>query len=219
MKKFINGSVVLETINSQYNGQIKVDEDLFGKRRLLVGGITQSGPAVENIWQKAMRDNRYWELEISNCLILGLGAGNAAKIINNYFPDAKITGIEIDPEIVKLGKKYFGLKELKNLKIELKDAFLSVDNCINGLIHCNSAFDLVLVDLYLGDYFPAQAGETRFLESLNKTLKPNGTVIFNRLYYGNNKEKTDKFEQKIRKVFTQTEAKKVQYNKIFLCRK
>jgi len=38
----------------------------------------------------------------------------AAKIISEKFPNAKITGIEIDPMMVEIGKKYFGLEKIFN---------------------------------------------------------------------------------------------------------
>jgi len=217
LEKFFKGLTVLETIESRFNGIIKIDEDLFGHKRLMVGNLAQSGGDVEKIWKATIGKLAGYKIE--NCLILGLGAGNAAKVVNKYFSKAKITGIEIDPEMINLGNKYFGLKEIRNLKIEIENAFDWVDNCINGLIHCNSRFDLIMVDLYFGDCFPEKAEGNNFLENLKKITKKEGIVIFNHLFYGKNIEKTDKFEQKIRKVFTQIEAKKINYNKIFLCRK
>lgn len=214
-EKFLKGYTVLDEVESKINGQIKVDEDLFGKRRLLVGGLTQSGQAVESIWQKAMRDNRYWELGISNCLILGLGAGNAAMIINKYYPKAKITGVEIDPEIIKLGKKYFGLNEIKNLDIVISDA---ISYTINYLPSAMS-YDMVLVDLYLGSCFPKKAEDIKFILAIKKMLAPKGLVVFNRLYFKENIQKADNFQKKLLKIFPKIEAKKIYYNKIFLCRK
>jgi predicted membrane-bound spermidine synthase len=213
LDKLVKGYTILEEVESKINGQIKVDEDIFGKRRLLVGGLTQSGPAVEKIWESVI--SNLLNLQIANCLILGLGAGNAAKIINKYFPKGKITGIEIDPEIVNLGNKYFGLSEIINLDIIISDAISLTNN--HSLLTNN--YDLVLVDLYLGDCFPEKAESTQFLKSLSHKLNIKGTVVFNRLYFGNHKEETDKFEQIIRKVFSPVEAKITDYNKIFLCRK
>lgn len=213
LEKFFNGLTVMETVDSRFNGIIKVDEDLFGHRRLSVGGITQSGKDVEKVWKEAI--SKLPNLQIANCLILGLGAGNAAKTINKYFPKAKITGIEIDQEIIMLGKKYFGLSEISNLDIIISDAISFIINHSPSTM----SYDLILVDLYLGDCFPEQAEESKFLESLGKVLKPDGTIIFNRLYYLNHKEKTDKFEKRLQKVFTKIEAKISNYNKLFLCRK
>lgn len=219
--KIFRGYVVLERVSSKHNGQIIIDEDLFGKKRLLVGGLTQSGKAVEEIWETIIF--KLSNCQIANCLILGLGAGNAAKVVNQYFPEAKITGVEIDPEIIKLGKKYFGLKETKDLKIEIKNAFVWLDDCINELIHCNkqreSGFDIVLVDLYIGNSFPKEAEKERFLLSVKKLINQKGLVVFNRLYYQENIQKTDNFQKKLHKIFTNIEARNINYNKLFLCRK
>lgn len=216
LEKFFKGYTILEETESRFNGQIQVQEDLFGRRRLLVGGLTQSGRAVENIWQKAIQ--QFGNLTIGNCLILGLGAGNAAKIINKYFPKAKITGVEIDPEIILLGKKYFGLDKIKNLKIEMKNALTWVGICSDDSNHDNKKFDVILVDLFLGDYYPKEAENEKFLSEVKKLLKPKGYVIFNRLYYKENIIKADKFQKKLKMIFTNIEAKKADYNILFLCR-
>ena len=179
-EKFLKGYTVLEKVQSKINGKILVDEDIFGKRRLLVEGVTQSGQAVWEIWETTI--NKLSNYQIANCLILGLGAGNAAKIVNKYFYEAKITGIEIDPEIIRLGKKYFALDKIKNLEVVIADAISYIINLKSSI----SPYDLILVDLYLGDCFPKEAEEEKFLLTVKKMLSQKGLVIFNRLYFKEN---------------------------------
>lgn len=128
LQKFLRGYAVLEEVGSAINGKIEVREDWFGRSDLVVGGISQSGETVEKIWSAGLGEIRNWELGISDCLILGLGAGSAAKLINKNWPRARITGIEIDPEMIRLGKKYFGLGEITNLSIIVGDAFSLITN-------------------------------------------------------------------------------------------
>ncbi|PJE67772.1 hypothetical protein COU95_00510 [Candidatus Shapirobacteria bacterium CG10_big_fil_rev_8_21_14_0_10_40_9] len=219
LQKFFRGYAVLEEVYSPINGKIQVLEDIFGKRRLVVGGLTQSGEAVEKVWRKTISN---FQFPISNCLIMGLGAGSAAKVINKFFPEVKITGIEIDPEIIRLGKKYFGLAEIKNLEIKIADATLTINHKQSLLLRNQSLIinhhDLILVDLYLGNQVPASAETDKFLQTVKKILVPDGIVIFNRLYYSKKVTEVDNFEKKLRKIFPKIEAKKIETNKLFLCR-
>src|SRR4030042_2787740 len=121
LQKFFRGYLVLEKTNSKINDQIEIREDIFGRRSLLVGGISQSGHSVEKLWQKPLKLITGHQSPVTKILILGLGAGSVAKIIHNFFPKAKMTGVEIDPMMIEIGKKYFDLSTVKNLKVDIKD--------------------------------------------------------------------------------------------------
>lgn len=203
-EKFFRGYAVLEEVFSPFNGKIQVLEDIFGKKRLVVGGLTQSGEPVEKIWKKVIN---HLPSTINHCLILGLGAGSAARVVFRLFPGAKIIGIEIDPEIIRLGKKYFGLAEIPNLEIKISDATKIINH-----------YDLILVDLYLGDRVPQDAETEEFIKKVKKSLAPSGMAIFNRLYYSKKVTEVDNFEKKLRKMFPKIEAEKIETNKLFLCR-
>ena len=186
---------VLEKINSHINGQIEVIK-FAGKKRITVGGLIQSGGMVGLIWQKAIKAIRQ-PLTVNHCLILGLGGGTAANLINQSFPKAKITGVEIDKVMIELGKKYFNLSKIKNLKIINQDAI----KFINKQQTAQNYYSLIMVDLYLGDKIPQKSTTVDFLTKLKKALNPKGTVIFNRLFYRQHKKETEKFINKLAKIF------------------
>ncbi len=135
---------MLQLIDSRINGTIKVKRFLW-QTSVWAGGFQQSGPLVENLWKKAIK---VFSLGIQgehlrNVLILGLGCGSVIKPLRQKFPHCHITGVEIDPEIIKIGKKYFSLSKISKLKIVCEDA--------NDFIKKNKKkFDLVIIDLYKG---------------------------------------------------------------------
>ncbi len=53
-------------------------------------------------------------------LILGITGGS---VIKTLVDKGRITGIEIDPNIIIIANKYFYLDEIKNLEILVDDAF------------------------------------------------------------------------------------------------
>ena len=208
LEKFFLGGLVLEKISSPLNGEISVREDLFGKRELMIGGVAQSGGLVEKLWQQffQVQSTNY---KVQNCLILGLGGGTAAKLLSAKFPQAKITGIEIDPKVIELGKKYFGLGEIPNLKIMVGDAI----NLIQSTEHRVQSFDLVIVDLYIGQDFPPGAQNEAFLGKVASLVNKGGRVIFNCLYYNRHHQKlADQLVGKLTPIFPRLETKKLLTN-------
>lgn len=212
---------ILETVESPISGEVKVIEQ-FGKRRLEIGGMIQSGGIVERIWNKAL--SRCPAVCLSSCLILGLGAGTAIKILNEScravcLSSCKLIGVEIDPEIVRLGKKYFGLGEMgetRNLRIVISNAIDFINQQLNN--RTIEQWTLILVDLYQGREIPKNCQTTKFLESLKKIKSKNGLIVFNRLYSRDEKRATGEFVKKCRQVFGSVKTSKAICNLIVLCR-
>ena len=166
---------LVEQKQSEINGTIQVYK-LWGKYSLRVDNLTQSGGLVKDIWQKALQAiKQYQPSPVKTCLILGLGGGTAAALVNRFWPQALITAIELDPVMIKLGKKYLNLGQVKHLKIINADAFSAIK-------HLKINFDLILVDLYHGQTIPSQALKPAFLNQLKRLKSPQGVIIFNFLY-------------------------------------
>lgn len=209
LKKFLPQTLV--KISSPINGEISVVEQ-FGRRKILIANLTQSGPMVEKIWEPIIKKIAKDENKIAEVLILGLGGGSLVKLANNYFKKIKITGLEIDPIIIDLGKKYFYLESFSNLKIKNESADLFLNK--NKL-----KFDLIFVDLYLGDKVPKNCESEIFLENLKKSLTNNGMIVFNRLYYKNHIFEAKKFLDKLRKIFHYLSCRKYLTNFFILVKK
>ncbi|MDP2672968.1 MAG: methyltransferase, partial [Nanoarchaeota archaeon] len=213
--KFLTGHCVLEKSHSSINGTIEVQEDLFNQKSLMVGGISQSGKRVEEVWSKGLKKLKNLKTKkLKNILILGLGAGTLAGLLSKLYPGVKIVGVEIDSEMIRLGKKYFKLDKNKNLEIKIADALETINDKQSLSLRDQQLtinnYDLVLVDIYVGDQVPERVESDLFLGKIKELKSP---VIFNRLYYGKKKEKTEEFSQKLKKFFTKIEAKKIGVNK------
>ena len=200
------GTKILEERKSKYNGNIKVVRSLGFGTYIQVGGLTQSGGIVADVWRTTLKKLR--TKEIKNCLILGLGGGSAAKLVRKYWPDCKIIGVDIDPVMVELGKKYLGLDKVQ-VEVHVQDALKFVNNYPLSTVRC----DLVVVDLYCGDEFPKKFEDEKFLKLLTK----NKLVVINRLYYGEKRKEAVKFGNKLEKIFKKVDWFYPQANLMFLC--
>ena len=184
---------IVEEVDSSINGKIQVVQS-GGRYRLMAGGLIQSGGVLRDIWHKGLKQVASCQLQVSSVLILGLGGGTVARLLAKEWPMAKITGVEIDPVMIRLGKKYFDLDRLDQLTIVQADAFVWVKN------H-PAKFDLILVDMYLGEKVPKQSEQLEFLQDLQSILATPGKVIFNRLFYDQHQETARKFVARVEKEF------------------
>jgi len=197
------GTKILEERKSKFNGNLCVVRSLGLGTYIQANGLTQSGGIVESMWKDTLRKVRGSKSEIRNVLILGLGGGTVAKLIRKYWPGAKITGVDIDPIIVELGRKYLNLDG--DIEIKIQDAAKFVPG----------RYDLVIVDLYRGDEFPKKFEDEKFLKSLTK----NKLIIFNRLYYKEKKIKALEFGKKLQKIFSKVNYFYPVSNLMFVCSK
>lgn len=115
----------------------------------------------------------YFNGELDSLLILGLGCGAQAKIYNKVYKVNKITGIEIDPLIIELGKKYFDLNDV-NLSTINDDAYLFPDKTTATYSH-------VIVDVYKKNMFDKNCQSLLFFNKIRSKLSSNGTLFINKL--------------------------------------
>ncbi len=210
---FLSGTKVLKQTISSFNGEIKVVKTLAFGTYIQVEGLTQSGGVMYSVWKTVLKKVKKDREKVKNTLILGLGGGDAARLIRKYWPDAKITGVEIDPIMIELGKKYLGLDKL-DIKIVIKDAleFLTEHQTPN-----TKHYDLVLIDIYVGYEVPKKFTETQFIKRILDVTDKNGLVIFNRLYFGDKRKLAEIFHRELIKVFKKVRPIYPEANVMYLC--
>jgi spermidine synthase len=209
MGSILTGKKVLQEVNSPINGKIRVVKSLGLGTYIQVENLTQSGGIITGIWKKTLRKIPT-KKEIRNVLILGLGGGTAAMLIRKYWPPAKITGVDIDPLMVKLGRKYLGLKDLK-VVIADAETFLSAGK------DKKTKYDLIIGDTYVGYEFPKKFEDAKFLSMIKQRLSVAGVAVFNRLYMADKRPAAVKFGEKLEKVFERVEAFYPEANVMFFC--
>src|SRR3989344_989902 len=109
----------IELFHSEYNDVIRVVEK-NDNYSVIVGKFAQSGSDIEFLWDEVF-DKLYKNKKHTKILILGFGAGSIMKTIKSIWEKTIVTGIEIDPEMIKIAKKYFPAN-IKGVGIIIGDA-------------------------------------------------------------------------------------------------
>lgn len=198
------GQKVLEEFDSKFSGHIAVKKD-WNNLYVTTNDLTQSGGLINELWSelfKKMRPdkNKSW-------LVLGLATGTVAKIISKKYAPAKITGIEIDPEMIRIGKKYFDLDKIPKLEIVNEDA--------KNFAFSIKRFDFVLVDMYLGDKMPEFVYSEKFLSKIKNGGK---VAVYNHLFYDDEKRaRAEKLIKSLGKTYPKVELARILTNVLIIC--
>jgi predicted membrane-bound spermidine synthase len=109
---------------------------------------------------------------VDEALIIGLAGGTAARQLSAAYPGVHIDGVEIDPDIARIGEDYFGLDALSNLDI-------IVDDGRYFLNRTDKKYDLIAIDAYRQPYIPFQLTTKEFFQETDKHLSDEGVVVIN----------------------------------------
>jgi spermidine synthase len=205
---------IIHTSSSSISKKIEVIEFL-GSCSLRVNGLTQSGSVVCDIYKKILPYIK--KIKLQKILILGFGAGTFAKQLNKKFKNIKITGVEIDKEIINIAQKYFFLENEKNIEILNLSANQFLDD-----VNINSSdqkYDLIFIDLYIGSIIDKNVSSKEFLLKIKKFLAKNGIVVFNRLNYQLHINENLNYLKFVKNIFRKVEFQKSYSNLLIFCEK
>lgn len=110
---------------------------------------------------------------IKSVLLLGMGGGciiNSLK--SRYNCSAPVTAIELDPVVIDIAEKEFGITESADLKIIARDAY-------DYTLETEDSFDLTIIDIFIDLLVPEKFYKPEFWDAMKKVVKLNGFVLFN----------------------------------------
>ncbi|WKL49156.1 fused MFS/spermidine synthase [Flavobacterium pectinovorum] len=146
-----NGELVLDSENTNYS---------YGSlQRILRYGLRNIG--YETI------------LKMEHILLLGVAGGSVIKtLVDEIEYKGKITGVEIDPDMIQIANQYFNLDQIKQLEIIIDDAFEFV-------LKTKDKYDLIIIDVFEDIKMPNFLFESFFANRVFSLLKNKGVVLFN----------------------------------------
>ncbi len=108
---------------------------------------------------------------VDSLAIVGLAAGTIARQATAIYGPIVIHGYEIDPEIIQVGKAYFGMTMPNLIPI-------AVDGRI-GLAQSQRRFSIISIDAYRPPYIPWHLTTQEFFQQVYERLQTNGVLVIN----------------------------------------
>lgn len=104
-------------------------------------------------------------------LVLGFATGTYAKLTRRFFPASQIDGVEIDPEIIALGRRFFALQDA--------DARVFVDDGRVFLTRTDKKYRLVVLDAFQDVTYPFHMATREFFQQLSKNMEEDAVLAIN----------------------------------------
>jgi spermidine synthase len=177
--KGAENATVLHEAETQYQ-YARVVQEPDGERRLELN----EGQAIHSVYKPGtVLTGNYWDAFLvdpqaalgrapRSVAILGTGGGTTARAYQHYFPDTTVDAVEIDGELLDIGKRWFGLRPGPRLRLHAQDArpFLR---------STKQHYDAIFVDAYRQPYIPFYLTTEEFFGLVRSRLNPGGVVAIN----------------------------------------
>ena len=109
--------------------------------------------------------------DIQRVAIVGLAAGTTARQMTAVYGNIPIDGFELDPKIVEVGQKYFGMT-MPNLNVIIGDGRLNLERS-------EHIYDIIAVDAYRPPYIPPHMTTQEFFQIVASRLTEEGVLTIN----------------------------------------
>jgi spermidine synthase len=103
--------------------------------------------------------------------ILGNAAGTTSRAYEEFFPQTRVDGVEIDSELSEIGRRYF---DMNNPRLHLYH-----EDARPFLRRIDASYDVISVDAYRQPYIPFYLTTVEFFETVRDRLTPGGVLIVN----------------------------------------
>ncbi|RME59845.1 MAG: spermine synthase, partial [Caldilineae bacterium] len=113
------------------------------------------------------------DIQEDRMLVIGLAAGTAPALYTDIYGPLAITGVELDPQIIQVGRQYFAM-DRPNLTAIAADGR-------RWLLRqpADARFDLVLVDAYRPPYIPFHLTTVEFFALVRSHMSERGVLAIN----------------------------------------
>ena len=145
--------------------------------------VLNEGQAVHSVYDPtATYTNAYWDDVLlsryvgsgqspKRVAVVGLAGGTIVRQLGEFIGPVAVDGVELDPKIVDVGRKYFAMTE-PNLHVTVADGRY-------WMATQAGQYDLILVDAYRQPYIPFYLTTREFFESAKRHLNPGGVLAVN----------------------------------------
>ena len=188
-----NGQLVLDSKNTNYS---------FGSlQRILRKGLKYIG--FERI------------RNFNSILVLGVAGGSVIEtLVEEIQFKGRITGVEIDADILQIAKDYFKIDRFANLELIEDDAF-------EFILKTKEHYDLIIIDIFQDTQMPNFLFQDFFIQRINALLNTEGFILFNTMVINDgNRERNLNYKSKFNGNYSLRMYPKVEtHNELFTIKK
>jgi len=173
---------------SQINGTIEINWN-NGQRVIDTRSANYSYGSLQRLLKYGLKNlpSDLWT-HCQEILILGVAGGSVIETLRRDFAyPGNITGVEIDPEMMRWLRTEFNIGNTFNTQIIELDANYYV-------YQTQKTFDLIIIDIFIDTKMPDFLFEQSFIDRVYEMLNPKGSILFNTIYHTQmHKERNQKY--------------------------
>ena len=209
--------VIFEHESFYHHIAVREQRDGDVTRRVLQLDSTMEGGMDATTGDLILPYQQYWKLallrepaKVGSALFIGAGAFGMPENVSREFPEAKVDVVEIDPQVIEVGRKFFKLDEHPHVQAHAGDARRYL------LQNGGRKWDLIFGDAYNGiRQIPPHLATQEFYQQIADHLEPKGIFIMNLIaaITGPKAELTSGMLATVRKAFPYVEVFAVGYRR------
>ena len=175
----LHAAVVFDTFSAYHHIQVV---DAAGFRTLSFNGSMETRMSLATPLEGHFEYTEYfhmpwlWNPDMKTVLMVGLGGGSAQRAYQHYYTNVTVETVELDPVVVTVAKKYFGVTETPRHTIHNEDGRVFLRRATN-------LYDAIAMDAYVttryGSSIPPHLATKEFFAIANARLTTNGVLAYN----------------------------------------
>jgi len=122
---------------------------------------------------RAMMSFLLFQSNPKSILLFGLGGGSIIHFLCHWFPELKITVVDVNCKVLNIAKKYFDISETPQVSIQLADASIYINQTKQKNLSA------ILVDVHNGKCLPDFLYNQDFIEQCFRALSSEGMLVIN----------------------------------------
>ncbi|MGN6869632.1 MAG: fused MFS/spermidine synthase [Solirubrobacteraceae bacterium] len=127
------------------------------------------------IYTRAMLAALMWKPDARRLCHIGFGGGRIPMVLHHYFPELVIESTEIDAEVIRLARRWFGIRPDERTPVHAEEG--------RSFLACKpdtAVYDGILVDCFTGSgQHPYSLSTREFYELARSRLAPGGVLATN----------------------------------------
>jgi spermidine synthase len=123
-------------------------------------------------YTRSMMAGLIYANDLRSILDIGFGTGRTAGYVHAFVPNARVTSVELDPDVIDLARRHFGVRDDDRFHVVARDGRMF-------LAASSERYDVILIDAYRGPFVPFHLLTREFYALAASRLAAGGVIVQN----------------------------------------